>query len=125
MVVDIESQYALDRLLWYVRGHTTGNVYIDAVKVRHYPDCQPAVWGYSVYRRSPGFRTIGGSPRYHQVEYGFDVSALFDNREEAIRYYKSVRPVDKRSIEEISEEITPQMKFLKKCGIQHNLTEII
>jgi len=28
-------------------------------RIKNYPDASPAIWGYSVYRRVPGFRTLG------------------------------------------------------------------
>lgn len=125
MVVDIENPDAVDRLLWYVRGREPSSVYIDAVIVRHERGYWASVWGYSVHRRSPGFRTLGLCPRHHQAEGWVGFWNVFDDREEAIAFYLSKNKCDARPIEKIREQITPPMKFLKKSGIRHNLTEII
>ena len=47
-----------DVVLWMVHG-SEFSPSLMAVRIRDYPDSSRAVWGYSVYRRQPGFRTLG------------------------------------------------------------------
>jgi len=44
--------------LWCVYGHQFWPTMI-CCRIRDYPDGSRAMWGYSVYRRKPGFRTLG------------------------------------------------------------------
>lgn len=46
-----------DRPLWVVYG---GQGYqLLCCKVNNHPTCGLIIWGYSVYKRKPGFRTLG------------------------------------------------------------------
>lgn len=52
----------LDTPLWAVYGPDSFPTAV-CVKIRNHPTGR-AVWGYSVYRRSPGFRTLGQNEEY-------------------------------------------------------------
>lgn len=120
MVVDpFDSKYD-NTLLWCVRGTADIAIYIDCVMINYDSQINPVVWGYSVYRRSPGFRTLGIS--LHRLKDQHSCCMFFDNRDDAIVYFRNHFPhrIDEAGIR---DSITPNLKFLKKNGYFHSLTE--
>lgn len=54
----------------------------------------PAIWGFSVYRRSPGFRTLGRTISTWIEELGakhaHDMFEFYDNQEEALNRLRDI-----------------------------------
>lgn len=73
-----------DKPLWVVYGHDAFPSIL-CCKIRHnHADLGPIIWGFSIYKRSPGFRTLGLEvqtwiDRYHMAKF-------FDDHAEAIAY---------------------------------------
>jgi hypothetical protein len=54
----VEPTEHLDTPLWVVYGPDCFPTMF-CCKVLNHPTCGLVIWGYSVYRRQPGFRTLG------------------------------------------------------------------
>jgi len=57
---EIDPAEHLDTPLWVVYGPDCFPTMF-CCKVLNHPTCGLVIWGYSVYRRQPGFRTLGQS----------------------------------------------------------------
>ena len=57
------------------------------------------IWGYSVYRRSPGYRTLGQSAKkWSEVS---NMAIYFDDQEEALDYLRKSTKPHKSAIERL------------------------
>ena len=54
----------------------------------------PAIWGFSVHRRSPGFRTLGRQIdvwiEEHKARHANDMFESYDNQEEALSRLRDI-----------------------------------
>lgn len=118
-IEELQKHCTNKQVLWLVWG-SEEFVHMDTVKLI---DCQSqwgiCVWGYSVYRRSPGFRTIGQSLASMLKEHS--VVKLFVDQTEAIEFYQKTGSTE-LSFEELKAKYTPNLKFLKKENYRHNLS---
>lgn len=120
MVESELAQHVADkRVLWLVQSHGAFTS-IDAIKLRYSNEWGYIVWGYSVYRRSPGFRTIGSSLQSLTRE--CKLVELFVDQQDAIDCYLANNPKNTLSVDEIKRQITPCLRFLKRENYSHNLT---
>lgn len=87
MLVDPNLVENQDRVLWCVYGVTSSPTII-CCKIRAHAEYGPIIWGYSVYRRSPGFRTLGQNVNTWQhglkVKFGWDLFEFYDDHGQAI-----------------------------------------
>lgn len=60
MSKEIDPAKHLDTPLWAVYGPDCFPTMF-CCKVLNHPTCGLTIWGYSIYRREPGFRTLGQS----------------------------------------------------------------
>ncbi len=125
-MVDHKDSINHNRVLWLVTQWGNGNVtQLDTVVIKDHPSCGPVLWGYSVYRRSPGFRTIGSSVEYMIAQYRYEVVELFYTEDEARHFYLSIGG-DADSLDDLVATATPSLKWLKKqSNISHNFTDTI
>ena len=87
MKVDTNLPENLDRTLWCVYGVTSSPTII-CCKILAHAEYGPIIWGYSVYRRKPGFRTLGQNVNTWQQglkeKFGWDLFEFYDDHAEAI-----------------------------------------
>lgn len=87
MLVDPNLSENQDRVLWCVHG-TSSFPTIICCKIRAHAEYGPTIWGYSVYRRSPGFRTLGQNVNMWQQnlreKFGYILFEFYDDHSEAI-----------------------------------------
>jgi hypothetical protein len=87
MRVDPNLSENLDRPLWCVHGFECFPE-IFCCKIRADAEYGPIIWGYSVYRRKPGFRTLGRNVNTWMQElkdkFGQDMFEFYDDHGEAI-----------------------------------------
>lgn len=110
-----------NQLLWFVYGEIN-SLYIDAVRLRVSSEFGFIVWGYSVYRRSPGFRTIGSSLKHLRLRH--PICELYTDQTTAINRFM-IGSGTIKTFEELRVEHTPRLTFLKKEKVRHNLTVVI
>lgn len=117
-MVDIQEACDTKRVLWLVWGRGAVD-FINCVKIFNNTYCGYTVWGYSVYRRSPGFRTIGMS--LESLTNECEDLQLFTDINAAIEYYVRHQkdPVD---VVALKQRLTPNLKFLERENFRHNLT---
>lgn len=122
-MVDEELKEHCDnnQVLWMVWGETN-SLYFDTIHLIHSPPWGYIAWGYSVYRRSPGFRTLGLSIKHFRTKH--KIVQLFTDQTDAIDYFMANSGTSK-SFEEIRAEHTPSLRFLKKENYRHNLSVVI
>jgi len=62
-----------------------------------------AIWGYSVYKRSPGFRTLGQSVNANQFGdwVGQNKAKFFLTQEEALKYLADLTTPKKSAIDKL------------------------
>jgi len=87
MKVDPNLPENQDRVLWCVHGVACFPE-IFCCKIRADAEYGPIIWGYSVYRRKPGFRTLGRNVnswmRELQEKFGCSMFEFYDDHAEAI-----------------------------------------
>ena len=87
MLVDPNLPENLDRVLWCVHGFECFPE-IFCCKIRAHAEYGAIIWGYSVYRRSPGFRTLGQNVNTWmqdlKVKFGCSMFEFYDDHAEAI-----------------------------------------
>lgn len=115
---ELKKHFLNKQVLWLVYGRDT-SLYMDVVKVHDNGQWGYTVWGYSMYRRSPGFRTIGRS--FKELSTTHPIAKLFIDQTEAIQYYMSLSGTEK-TFDELRAEYTPNLKFLKRENYRHNLS---
>ena len=83
--------------LWIVYGHDCFPEIVCVAAKRH--ELPPiAVWGYSIYKRSPGFRTLGLDP----WKYFKDKNAnVFTDQDEAFEYLRELMTPKKKALEQL------------------------
>ncbi len=89
--LDPSSHY---KPLWLVYGHACAPTLI-CCRIN---DCQgkSTIWGYSVYRRKPGFRTLGLDVEAWREERGFTLFEFYTEQPEAVeRIVKLTTPSPK------------------------------
>lgn len=114
------------QVLWLVYG-TKPNLHISSVAFNTFRGhSKTALWGFSIWKRQAGFRTIGCSLEYllsgSPLREGCETAEVFDDRELAIEYYlangnSTDSVVDIRA----REAVTPPLKFLKKRLYHHTM----
>jgi hypothetical protein len=76
-----------DKILWCVHG-VESFPEIFCCKIRAHAEFGPIIWGYSVYRRKPGFRTLGQNVNTWmqdlRTKFGCDLFEFYDDHGEAI-----------------------------------------
>jgi hypothetical protein len=87
MKVDYHNTDIHDKILWLVYGHNCfPQIVCCKVKPGHLG--KPSIWGFSIYRRSPGFRTLGRDIALWidelKEKYGYSMFEFYDNQEEAL-----------------------------------------
>lgn len=81
------SEAPIDELLWCVYGPDSFPT-VFACKIKNHPTEGRVIWGFSVYRRQKGFRTLGQG-----VSWYLDRDAkLFSSKAEAFAYIASLFP---------------------------------
>lgn len=89
MLVDPNLPENHDRVLWCVHGVECFPA-IFCCKIHMDNKYGPTIWGYSVYRRQPGFRTLGMNVNTWMQElrekfgYGYSMFEFYDDHAEAI-----------------------------------------
>lgn len=87
MLVDPNDPGIVDKPLWCIHGVETFPT-IFCCKILIHETYGPIVWGYSVYRRQPGFRTLGQNVNTWmenlKEKYGWDMFEFYDDHAEAI-----------------------------------------
>jgi hypothetical protein len=87
MTVDHTDAEQHGRHLWLVYGHKSFPTLI-ACKLDFKTHPYTAIWGFSVYRRKPGFRTIGRNVDAWIEEgctkYGYTLFEFYDDQEKAL-----------------------------------------
>lgn len=81
-----------DTPLWCVYGPDCNPMFI-CCKVVNQPTYGPTIWGYSVYKNTPGFRTIGQTIKGYfedmEKRFGWDPNPqFFLNQEAALDYLR-------------------------------------
>ena len=114
---ELKKHFLNKQVLWLVYG-AEKSMYMDAVKIHDSGRWGYTVWGYSEYRRSPGFRTIGRNIK--ELSTTHPIAKLFIDQTEAIQYYMSLSGTGE-TFDELKAEYTPSLKFLKKENYRHNL----
>lgn len=94
---EVEPEQHIGVPLWVVYGH---NCFPSILCCRLRDDGRDIViWGYSVYKRKPGFRTIGqilSTWREGNAEYGKSLEKWFIKQEDAVAFInKLVTPSPK------------------------------
>jgi hypothetical protein len=88
MRVDPNLPENLDRTLWCVHGVACFPV-IFCCKIRAHAEFGPIIWGYSVYKGQPGFRTLGRNVNTWQQglqdKFRWDLFEFYDDHAEAIQ----------------------------------------
>jgi hypothetical protein len=82
------EQYYLDRPVWVVYGHECFPQLVCAKLNIPPADGHVCIWGYSVYRRKPGFRTLGIRLGTFISEH--NVCELYENQDEAIERLRAM-----------------------------------
>lgn len=92
-VYPLHSEEHLNKPLWLVCGYKYSPEVIPCL-IRHH-DEGLVIWGYSVYRNSPGFRTYGTAlSSFYSMrvkEYGWNLPLrFFDDQDSALLYVKEL-----------------------------------
>ena len=87
MPVDPNDPGSFDKPLWCVYGVDCFPE-IFCCKILAHAEFGPIIWGYSVYRGVPGFRTLGQNVNTWtaglEEKYGWDMFEFYDDHGEAI-----------------------------------------
>lgn len=83
--------------LWIIYG-STGWPQMICVAAKRHELPRIAVWGYSVYRNSPGFRTLGQDP---YVYFAGQNAYVFTNIDSAMEHLKSQITPKKKALEQL------------------------
>lgn len=87
MMVDPNLPANHDRTLWCVHGFDCFPE-IFCCKIHLDAEYEPIIWGYSVYRHEPGFRTLGQNVnewmQRQRDKFGCDLFEFYDDHAEAI-----------------------------------------
>lgn len=98
MKVDPLDEANHDKPLWLVYGHEAWPSFL-CCKINLKRHGYPVIWGFSVYRRSPGFRTIGQDVRtWMQAttdRMGYTLWEFYDNQDEALARLKKLTDCSK------------------------------
>lgn len=88
MLVDPNLSEHHDRVLWCVHGVACFPTMF-CCKIRAHAEYGAIIWGYSVYRRKPGFRTLGRNVNSWMQElkekFGCSMFEFYDDHSEAIK----------------------------------------
>lgn len=92
MKVDYNDPANHGKTLWLVYGHKCfPSILCCQIKAS---GMGPAIWGFSVYRRSPGFRTLGRVVstwiEEQKSKYSMDMFEFYDVHEEAINRLRDI-----------------------------------
>lgn len=77
----------LNERIWCVYGPECFPT-VFACMIKDHPQCGRVIWGYSVYRRAKGFRTLGQGVEWMHRNDG----KLFVSYEDASRYIEALFP---------------------------------
>lgn len=84
LAVNPDDPQNFNKILWCVHG-TVAHPLIHCLKIKPSPHNDGHyVWGYSVWKREPGFRTLGISVR--QFKGGKDLFLFFEKKIDALDY---------------------------------------
>lgn len=87
MLIDYNDQENYNKPLWCVYGSECFPSMF-CCKIIYNAEFGPIVWGYSVYRRSPGFRTLGQNVNIWinnlKKKYGWSMFEFYDQHSDAI-----------------------------------------
>lgn len=91
--VDPTDPASHDHALWCVHGVESFPVII-CCKVNKHPSCGLTIWGHSVYRRQPGFRTLGAGLDGWMATHS--MTEFYDDHEEALDRIRDLTTPGKR-----------------------------
>jgi len=93
MLVDYKDESCHDKPLWLIYGHDSFPSILCCklnLKLHGYT----VIWGYSIYRRSPGFRTLGQAVdtwiNKGKSTHGYSLYEFYDNHDEAIERIRAL-----------------------------------
>lgn len=87
----------LNKPLWCVYGYKYGLSIMSCMI--NQPWGARTIWGYSVYKRVPGYRTIGAGAEEWSKRY--NMAIYFDDQEEALDYLRKSTKPHKSAIERL------------------------
>lgn len=114
------------KIMWCVHGPSSFPTVITCIikrSINWYN--RPIIWGYSEYRRSPGFRTLGVEVEKWAAERD---AKFFDNKEAAFDYLATlITPKCDADGNKIKKKTKKQeaIEFLKRCGVEYHRTTLI
>lgn len=91
MRVDIEDEAVYNKSLWLVYGHDAFPQLL-CCRVRA-QNGMLVIWGFSVYRRSPGFRTLGMDVQEFLSRH--TLKEFYDDQDEALARLKKLTDCSK------------------------------
>lgn len=102
MKVDFNDPTCHDKPLWVVYGVNCFPSIICCKLTLHHKD-DVVIWGHSVYRRSPGFRTLGKSVitwiNDYKQNFGYDLFEFYDSQDEALDRIRKLTTPGKQKFE--------------------------
>lgn len=84
---DVKPLEHIDETMWAVYGPESFPSLI-CCRVLNHPTCGPTIWGYSVYRRQPGFRTLGQDLKIWEMSH--DWVYFFNDHDKALAFMKII-----------------------------------
>lgn len=127
-MVDYKDPANHNRVLWMVRQWTNREVVhrsVDTVVIQLTPPYGHIIWGYSVYRKAPGFRTYGNSwERMSGDSRTCDAIELFYDRSEAGAFYVGLGG-SMEQFNEDADQATPTLRWLKTQKYTHSFSDSI